>query len=351
MEQTSLNPLNFTLFRTDRGPVRADSIPYFLVHLSPIAAFFVDFHWSLVALALGSYFLRMFFTTGFLHRYFSHKSFRIPSRFVQFIIAFLSSTAIQKGCLWWASHHRHHHRYSDTEGDLHSPSKTGFWHSHFLWVLTLDANPDYKQRELKDFENFPELKWIDQYYWVAAVVYGAILTAIGGLPWLVWGLFISQVLLWHGTYTINSLSHVFGNARYATTDTSKNNWLLAIVTLGEGWHNNHHYYQSASRCGFYWYEIDITYYILLGMEKLGLIADLRQPSERVLTLGREIDAERNRVREFVRPGILRRLTVAEIRSLAAAIEKLVDRHRLRKFDLSEVRRFIAMHSSQTFVPA
>lgn len=332
--------MNPVLFNTRNGPVRADSLPYILMHFMPIWAFFIDFHWSLILVALGSYYVRMFFITGFMHRYFSHKSFRVPSRIVQFMMALATATCAQKGVLWWASHHRHHHKYSDTEKDLHSPTQSGFWHSHTMWILTLESNKNYEQSELKDLGAFPELRWIDKWWIVGPILYGIALTAVGGIPWLVWGLFVSQVLLWHGTYTINSLSHVFGKPRFPTTDTSKNNWLLALVTLGEGWHNNHHYYQSSARNGFYWYELDIVYYGLWLMSKVGLIADLKPVPERVLAFGRLCDADLKAARALVKKRVLRMLTVQETRGLIAAAEKAVDRTIFSKLSLEELRNLI-----------
>ncbi len=250
-------------------------IPFILVHLLALSAIFIRPTVGLVGACLGLYCFRMWAVTGGYHRYFSHRSFK-TSRAFQFVLAFLAQTSAQKGALWWAAHHRNHHRYSDQEGDTHSPVRDGFWWSHVGWILDRknDATP---LENIKDLARFPELMWLNKYHLVPSVSLGVALFFIGGWPLLVWGMFVSTVLLWHGTFIINSLCHVFGSRRYNTGDTSRNNLLFALITLGEGWHNNHHHYQSSTRQGFFWWEIDITYYALKVLSWLGLIWDLREP--------------------------------------------------------------------------
>jgi stearoyl-CoA desaturase (delta-9 desaturase) len=221
------------------------------------------------------YYLRMFAITGGYHRYFSHRSYK-TSRAFQFFLAFLAQASAQKGALWWAAHHRHHHKYSDQEEDIHSPLLDGFWWSHCGWILS--PVYDRTQTELiRDLTQYKELVWLNRYPHVPTVIFAAVLYAVGGWPAFVWGFLISTVILWHGTFTINSLSHVYGSRRYETTDTSRNNFWLSLLTLGEGWHNNHHCYQSATRQGFFWYEIDVTYYILKSLSFVGIVWDLRDP--------------------------------------------------------------------------
>jgi len=258
---------------------RLNTLPFWVIHSLCFAAFFVDFSWWYVALALGGYYVRMFFVTGVYHRYFSHKSYS-TSRVFQFILAFCAMTSAQKGVLWWAAHHRHHHTHSDQEEDLHSP-KDGFWWSHVGWILSENYN-DTQEHYIRDLMRYPELLWLNKYHLVPIVAYGVLMFAIAGVPGLVWGLCISTVMLWHGTFTINSLSHVWGSRRYITTDTSRNNFILALVTLGEGWHNNHHRFQSSARNGFFWWEIDITYYVLRLLAAVGLIWNLRPVPEHLL---------------------------------------------------------------------
>jgi stearoyl-CoA desaturase (delta-9 desaturase) len=199
---------------------------------------------------------------------------------MQFFMAFLGTLATQKGVLWWAAHHRRHHKLSDQPGDVHSVRLDGFWHSHMLWILTRQhAQTDWDR--IKDFSKYPELRWLNKYFLVPPIALAVALYLIGGGWALTWGFFVSTVLLWHGTFTINSLSHVWGSRRYVTTDDSRNNAVLAIITLGEGWHNNHHYYQRAVNQGFYWWEVDISYYVIKMFSWVGLAHDLHKPPEKV----------------------------------------------------------------------
>ncbi len=263
-----------------RGTIRAwPPPPFVLVHLACLGAFFVGFRWYYPLVALGSYYFRMFWVTIGYHRYFSHRAFK-TSRPFQFVLAFMAQTSAQKGILWWAAHHRDHHKYSDTTQDLHSPTQSGFLWSHVGWILS-DAHNQTKFDRIRDFARYPELRWLNRLHLAPAVLYFLAMYLAGGLPMLLWGGFISTVLLWHGTFTINSLSHVFGKTRYATTDTSKNSFLLALVTCGEGWHNNHHYYQSTANQGFFWWEVDLSYYGLRLFALLGLVRDLRTPPPHV----------------------------------------------------------------------
>jgi stearoyl-CoA desaturase (delta-9 desaturase) len=258
---------------------RLGTLPFWLVHLFCFAAFFIEFSWWYVALAFGGYFFRMFLVTGVYHRYFSHKTYS-TSRVFQFVLAFLAQTSIQKGALWWAAHHRHHHAHSDQEDDIHSP-KDGFWWSHIGWILS-DENNTTETQYIRDLTRYPELVWLNRYHLVPPIIWGVAMFAIAGIPGLVWGLCISTTMLWHGTFTINSLSHLWGTQRYKTTDTSRNNFILALITLGEGWHNNHHRFQAAARNGFFWWELDITYYTLKLLSFVGLIWDLRPVPKHLL---------------------------------------------------------------------
>jgi stearoyl-CoA desaturase (delta-9 desaturase) len=249
------------------------SIPFAAVHVVALAGvFLVPFSWKLVALAVGLYYARMAATTIGYHRYFSHRSFK-TSRPFQFVLAFLAETSAQKGALWWAAHHRVHHRYSDQPGDPHSP-KMGFWESHVFWIL---RDGSAATREIKDFSKYPELRLLNTYHLVPPVLLAVALFALGGMPALVWGFFVSTVLLWHGTFLVNSLNHVWGSRRYETTDTSRNNFVLALLTMGEGWHNNHHHYMASANQGFFWWEIDLSYYLIRAMQAVGLVWDVRTP--------------------------------------------------------------------------
>ena len=259
--------------------------PFWAVHVgSVVGLYLVGFSWSGLALAIGLYYARMFFVTGVYHRYFSHRAYK-TSRWFQFVIALLGGMSVQKGALWWAGHHRHHHKFSDQPEDLHSPRQQGTLWAHVGWIVSRTHN-ETRYDLIRDFAKFPELVWLNKYHFVPVALYGGLLYATLGLSGFVWGFLVSTVLLWHGTFTINSLSHVFGSRRYNTTDDSKNNWFLALLTMGEGWHNNHHHYQSTANQGFYWWEVDLSYYVLWSLARVGLVWDLRKPPQWVLEEGR-----------------------------------------------------------------
>jgi stearoyl-CoA desaturase (Delta-9 desaturase) len=261
-------------------------LPFVGFHvLAVILAFVVRPTFGDILLCVAMYCLRMFGVAGALHRYFSHRTYS-TSRAFQFVLAFWGETPMQKGALWWAANHRHHHRYSDQPEDVHSPLQRGFWWSHVGWILCprFDAT-DYEA--IPDLAKYPELVFLNKYHLLPPLLFGAALFAVGGLHALVWGFVVSTVLLWHGTFTINSLCHVYGRRRFPTTDTSRNSLSLALLTLGEGWHNNHHYYPGSMSQGFYWWQIDITSYAVRALSWLGLVWDIRVAPERVLALGRK----------------------------------------------------------------
>jgi len=261
------------------------TLPFWAAHFGAVYCVAVSgWSWAGFALAIGLYYVRMFFVTGVYHRYFSHRAYK-TSRFFQFLLAFFGGMSVQKGALWWSGHHRHHHKFSDMEEDLHSVKQDGLAWSHVGWIVSPDHN-ETRYDLLRDYSRYPELVWLNRFHLVPVAIYAGVLYATLGNFGLIWGFLVSTVLLWHGTFTINSFSHVFGKRRYATTDDSRNNWFLALVTMGEGWHNNHHYYQSTANQGFYWWEIDLSYYVLLAFAKVGLIWDLRKPPQWVLDEGR-----------------------------------------------------------------
>jgi stearoyl-CoA desaturase (delta-9 desaturase) len=255
------------------------SIPFFLIHLACFAAIWTGVSWKSVAVCIALYYVRMVMLTIGYHRYFSHRTFK-TSRVFQFLIALGATLSAQKGVLWWAAHHRHHHRASDQENDVHSPAQKGFWFSHVGWILCSKYG-ETKLESIRDFARFPELVWLDKVSLLPPTLLGFAMWWLGGWEMLVVGFFWSTVLLWHGTFTINSLSHVFGSRRYKTTDTSRNNWILALVTCGEGWHNNHHYHQNTANQGWFWWEVDVSYYVLKVLSWMRLVSDLRTPSDAV----------------------------------------------------------------------
>jgi stearoyl-CoA desaturase (delta-9 desaturase) len=251
-----------------------------LIHAFTIVALARGASAELVLLAAATYFVRMFAITGAYHRYFAHRSYK-TGRVFQFLLALLGTTATQKGPLWWASTHRVHHKESDTEKDVHSPMRRGFWYSHAGWWLS-PGHEIAPMHLIPDYASYPELRWLDKHHYVGPALLMALTGGLFGLDGLLWGYVLSTCVLMHATFTINSLSHIYGTRRYATTDTSRNNPYLAILTMGEGWHNNHHHYMNSANQGFFWWEVDITYYLLKGLEKVGLVWDLRKPPAHVL---------------------------------------------------------------------
>ncbi len=260
-------------------------VPFIALHLACFCVIWVGYSHTALVVMLATYAIRMFAITGFYHRYFSHKTFKTHP-WVETVFAFIGASSAQRGPLWWAAHHRKHHRYSDTEKDLHSP-KHGFWQSHMAWFLNHRAfATDYSV--IQDFAKRKTLRWLNRFDIVAPFTLAVVLFALGsilevyapglgtnGPQLLVWGFVLSTVLLFHVTVSINSIAHVWGKRRYATQDDSRNNALLAMLTLGEGWHNNHHHYPNSVRQGFFWWELDITYLALRLMQSLRLAWDLK----------------------------------------------------------------------------
>jgi len=252
---------------------RLASLPFFLLHLAVLLALTTSFRPIYLAWLAGSYFLRMFGVTAGYHRYFSHRAFTL-NRFWQFVLACLAQSSGQKGVLWWAAHHRDHHRHSDSDADVHSPVREGFWWSHVGWILS-DEYFAHNPRRIADFRVFPELRWLNRWHLVPTVAYAAIIFAVGGWGAFVWGFVISTVVLYHGTFLINSLAHIWGTRRFETNDHSRNNFALAIVTMGEGWHNNHHHFMASARQGIRWWEIDVTFYLLTMLSWMGVAKKLK----------------------------------------------------------------------------
>jgi len=258
-------------------------LPFIGLHLMCFGVIWVGVSAAALWVALGLYLLRMFAITGFYHRYFSHKAFK-TSRLVQFLFALLGASSVQRGPLWWAAHHRNHHRHSDQPEDFHSPRQHGFWWSHMGWFMTPKGFVTDHDK-IPDLTRFPELRVLDRFDILVPIALAVGCLFLGrwlgpeygtsGAQMLIWGFFVSTVVLFHGTVTINSLSHVWGRRRYETKDDSRNNWLLSIITLGEGWHNNHHHFPGAARQGFFWWEYDVTYYVLRVMSWFGLVWDLK----------------------------------------------------------------------------
>ena len=282
------------------GAARIDwlrAVPFVGMHLACLGVLLVGVSRTAVVVALALYVVRMFAITAFYHRYFAHRTFR-TSRAVQFTFACIGASCVQRGPLWWAAHHRRHHQHADTEHDPHSPRLQGFLWSHMGWFLTPEGFRTDWQR-IPDFARYPELRWLDRWdvlvpvglatlLFVAGALLGRFAPGLGtsGGQLLVWGFFVSTVALFHVTVTINSLAHRFGTRRFDTRDDSRNNLVLALLTFGEGWHNNHHFFPGSVRQGFRWWELDLTFYGLKLMAALGLVQGLRSVPARVLRAGR-----------------------------------------------------------------
>jgi stearoyl-CoA desaturase (delta-9 desaturase) len=254
---------------------------FWAIHVAAIVGVaVVGISWSGCALALICYFTRMFFITAGYHRYFAHRSYK-TSRWFQLVLAVGAQTTAQRGILFWAATHRAHHRHSDTEADIHSPSHRGFCWAHVGWT----TSPEFADPNLalvKDLTRYAELRALDRLKHAPALVFALMILVIGGFHALVWGFLVSTVLLWHGTFTINSLSHMIGSQRYETRDTSRNHWALALITMGEGWHNNHHHYMTSANQGFQWWQVDLTFYLLRVLETTGIVWDVRRAPRDVI---------------------------------------------------------------------
>ena len=302
MNATAKNPMHETLrlprsaasgARDDEAVAWLRITPFIALHLACLAPIWVGVSGTALTVAVASYVLRGFAVSAFYHRGFSHRAFR-AHRAVQFVFAFLAAAATQRGPLWWAGQHRLHHAHTDTGDDPHS-SPRGFWWSHMLWFLNRTNFPTPMHR-VRDLARFPELVWLDRYDVVAPVIYAAGMFALGealapafpeagGWQMLVWGYVISTVALMHVTFMVNSLAHRVGRRRFATHDGSRNSAWLALLTFGEGWHNNHHRHAASARLGFYWWQFDLAWLGLKLLDKLGLVWDLKTPPRAVLDEG------------------------------------------------------------------
>ncbi len=298
-----------------------DTLAFVFVHLAPLAAIWSGVTTTSVVLAVALYWIRMFGITAGYHRYFSHRSFK-TSRAGQFLFALLAMSSTQKSVLWWAGLHRHHHRHSDQEDDVHSPLHRGFWYSHVGWIFD-KKHSDTRLHEVPDLAKYPELRFLDRHQLLPAIALAVLCVAIDGWAGLFIGFFLSTAVLYHGTFFINSLAHVHGTQRYVTGDTSRNNWWLAVITMGEGWHNNHHAYQRSTRQGFRWYEFDPTYYLLKAMSWAGLVWDLGEPPVEVVRNERRLGAA---VLERVARQIAERFPAGRVASQVAHARERFDAH-------------------------
>jgi stearoyl-CoA desaturase (delta-9 desaturase) len=288
----------FNSLRTDPYSLEGEKFDYpacvqfFFMHVACLLVIWTGVSVVAVVVCLVLYFIRMFAITAGFHRLFAHRTYR-TGRIFQFLIAFIGTTAYQKGPLWWSAHHRHHHIYADTHQDIHSPLTHGLWRSHTGWFLCRDSQ-ETKQAMIPNLLKFFDLRLLDRYYSIPPAILAVLTFLLGwalehyapglktsGWQMLVCGFFISTVVLYHGVFTVNSLAHLYGRRRFETEDNSRNNLFVALITLGEGWHNNHHYYPSSERQGFYWWELDVTHYALRVLSWVGIVSDLQNPPARV----------------------------------------------------------------------
>ena len=266
---------------------------FWIVQTSALLVFVVPFSWGLVALWAVSHFLRAIGLTLAYHRYYAHRAFQM-NRVARFVWTFIGAAAMQKGPLWWAGHHVNHHTYADRDGDPHSPAVSGIYYAHIGWFLN-DARHDRIEASnpvIRDFSKAPEIVWLERWYVVPPLALAAAMYAIGGLQWLVWGFCVPTMTLAHATFAINTVNHMFGTRRFVTNDDSRNNALTALFAAGEGWHNNHHRYQRAARNGFYWWEFDITWYVIRLMQAVGLAWDVQPVPKRIYEEARTTKQQR-----------------------------------------------------------
>ena len=266
--------------RTHDDVIHPSAIPFVLIHLGCFAALWTGVTWQAVSLGVALYWVRMFGITAGYHRYFSHRAYA-TGRVVQFLLAVLAQSTGQKSVLWWAEKHRHHHLHSDTPQDLHSPARQGLFHSHLGWVFAR-RHTSVDMTKVEDLARYPELRWLHRFETLPAVGLAGLCFLLAGWPGLVIGFCWSTVLVYHATFCINSLAHTWGVRPYVTGDDSRNNPVLAVLTMGEGWHNNHHAYQSSARQGFLWWQVDATYYGLRLLSAARLVRDLKLPPETVV---------------------------------------------------------------------
>jgi stearoyl-CoA desaturase (delta-9 desaturase) len=266
---------------------------FWLVQASALLVFFVPFAWPLVGLWAASHFLRAIGLTLAFHRYFAHRAFQM-NRAARFVWAFIGTAAMQKGPLWWAGHHVNHHRFADRDGDPHSPMVSGVYYAHVGWFLN-DAKHDRIEPNnpvIRDFSKAPEIRFLDTYFFLPPLLLAVAMFLAGGMPWLVWGFCLPTMTLAHATFAINTVNHMFGSRRFDTIDESRNNVITAFFAAGEGWHNNHHRFQRAARNGFYWWEVDPTWYAIKAMQWMRLAWDVQPVPARIYEEARAVKRRR-----------------------------------------------------------
>jgi stearoyl-CoA desaturase (Delta-9 desaturase) len=266
---------------------------FWSIQASALLVFAVPFRWAYIALWAASHFIRAVGLTLAFHRYFAHRAFKMH-RAARFVWTWIGTAAMQKGALWWAGHHVNHHRFADRDGDPHSPMVSGLFYAHIGWFLN-DTKYDRVEATnpvIRDFSSLPEIAWLERCFFVPPLALAGMLYAAGGVPWVVWGFCLPTMTLAHATFAINSINHMFGSRRFHTVDESRNNPLTAFFAAGEGWHNNHHRYQRAARNGFYWWEVDVTWYVIRAMQAIGLAWDVQPVPARIYEEARAVKTQR-----------------------------------------------------------
>jgi stearoyl-CoA desaturase (delta-9 desaturase) len=253
-----------------------------ILHLGALMAFVPGFFtWqALLVCVIGHWVTGGIGITMTYHRLLTHRSYAVRPRALEYLLTIIGCCASEGGAIGWVADHRRHHAFSDEEGDVHSPNR-GFGWAHMFWWMTPDITSvhtnDYYARWAPDLQKDPIHRFLDKYFIVFPIATAAILYAIGGMPWLVWGFFVRSVTVLHSTWLVNSATHIWGYRSYETRDTSTNLWWVAILTYGEGWHNNHHAFQTSARHGLRWWEVDMTYALLRAMSMVGLVYNLKLP--------------------------------------------------------------------------
>lgn len=262
------------------------------LHVGAVAALF-HFSWSALAVAIFLWWVSLSLGIGMCyHRLLTHRSYETP-KLVEYFLTLCGSLAFQGGNIEWVAAHRLHHTHTDREGDPHSP-RDGWWWSHAGWILTGTAQ-EYPPELLESYA--PDLMrdrfhvWLNKYFFVPVLLSALVLFAIGGWSWLLWGAFFRIVCGFHSTWLVNSATHIWGSRRFETSDDSRNNWLIALLTFGEGWHNNHHAQPVAAQHGLKWYEIDLNWWGIRTLELLGLAKSVKRPRLLETVLTTQMDLE------------------------------------------------------------
>lgn len=264
--------------RENRGEINAVTMFFMvLLHVGAIAALFV-FSWTRLLACLAVWYVSASLGIGVcFHRLLTHRGFK-TYRWVEYLLTIFGCLALQGGPIWWVMKHRKHHQFAEEVGlDPHTPLEGGFW-AHMGWLMYKDIDgPHVARKYAKDLLADPVQRFLDKWHWLPLVAIGAVLLAVGGLPLVLWGACVPVVISWHSTWLVNSATHMWGSRRFETRDNSRNNWWVALLTFGEGWHNDHHYDPRAARHGYRWYEIDVNWYNIAALRLLGLVWDPVKP--------------------------------------------------------------------------